>query len=159
MLAWDRAVRGEHGGAREGAGRPPKNSLASRPINFKSDNVTLEKHSDRKGGNSQQQGIRRLERAATSGNQKASDLLQKVTDPAAKLSVNAACIEMGWRQPTTTVRKISPLDTIKQAWARASEDQRREIAGWIAGRGKRRKGRGEIIPYNVRNSGGWVPNL
>jgi hypothetical protein len=74
MLAWDKVVRGEHGGAREGAGRPPTSD--PEPPEIKDDNVILEKK-PRKGavvGNSSKQGLRRLDKAAAKGNAKAADL-------------------------------------------------------------------------------------
>jgi hypothetical protein len=148
MLAWDRAVRGEHGGAREGAGRkaasqelPPHDPETGE---IKSDNVTLEKGQvDRRGGNSSQQGLRRLEKAADAGDGNAVDLLRRVLDPNDAMTVNGACVAMGWRKHTKTVvdtpdglsdavvRSIGPLDTVKQAWRCASHEQREEIAAWV----------------------------
>lgn len=146
MLAWDKAVRGEHGGAREGAGR--KSASAEIPLHdpetgeIKSDNVTLDK-SERQGGNSQQQGLRRLEKAASAGDGNAADLLRRVVNPNDAMTVNGACVAMGWRKPTVTVvdtpdgmadaavRRIGPLDLLRQAWKRATPEQREEFARWV----------------------------
>ena len=65
--AWDKAVRGEHGGAREGAGRKPA-VVAEMPDHdpetgeIKCDNVNVEKRDGtiRPTGNAAQQGLRRL---------------------------------------------------------------------------------------------------
>ncbi len=85
MLAWDKAVRGEHGGNRNPAGRnqhSPEPEAVSDMV--KSDNVTLDQ-AERQGGNSQQQGLRRLEKAASAGDGNAADLLRRVVDPASPL--------------------------------------------------------------------------
>jgi len=139
MLAWDTVIRGEHGGAREGAGRKTQGS----PF-IKTDNVSLDK-GDRSSdhGNSAQAGLRRLEKAASAGDGNAATLLRRVIDPADDMSVHGACVELGWRAATRTVkdtadglsdavvRKIGPFDTVKQAWRRASQEQREEIAAWV----------------------------
>ncbi len=54
-------------------------------------------------GNSAQAGIRRLEKAATAGDSNAADLLRRVTDPNDAMTVNGACVAMGWRKPMLTV--------------------------------------------------------
>lgn len=89
MLAWDRAVRGEHGGAREGAGRKPT-VAADVPAHdpdtgeIKAHIVSLENKPERVRstdyGNSAQAGLRRLEKAASAGDGNAADLLRRVMD-------------------------------------------------------------------------------
>ena len=76
MLAWDKAIRGEHGGNRNPTGRNQHTAEPElTPDLVKRDNVTLD-HSERQGGNSQQQGLRRLEKAASAGDGNAADLLR-----------------------------------------------------------------------------------
>lgn len=86
MLAWDKAVRGEHGGAREGAGRKPAVAADAPPHDqetgeIKADIVSLENKPDRVRptdyGNSAQAGLRRLEKAASVGDGNAADLLRR----------------------------------------------------------------------------------
>ncbi len=110
MLAWDKAVRGEHGGAREGAGRKPAVAASAPPHDpetgeIKADIVSLENKPDRVRptdyGNSAQAGIRRLEKAASAGDGNAADLLRRVVNPDDAMTVNGACVAMGWRKPTT----------------------------------------------------------
>lgn len=71
MLAWDKAMRGEHGGAREGAGRKPAVATPEHDPEtgeIKLDNIQLEKPvSDAPTGTSAQAGLRRLEKAASAG--------------------------------------------------------------------------------------------
>jgi len=91
MLAWDKAVRGEHGGAREGAGRKPAVVADTQPHDsetgeIKFNNVKLEREpSNAPMGNSAQAGLRRLEKAASAGDGNAADLLRRVVDPASPL--------------------------------------------------------------------------
>ena len=151
MLAWDKAIRGEHGGAREGAGRKPAITTDAPPHNPETgeinvDNVNVDKEQGgtiRPTGNTAQQGLRRLEKAASAGDGNAADLLRRVVDPADAMTVNRACVAMGWRKPTLTVvntpdglaaaaaRVMGPLETVRRAWARASQEQREEIAAWV----------------------------
>ncbi len=90
MLAWDVAVRGEHGGAREGAGRKPAVAADAPPhdpetgeINVS--NIHVDKVPDRPAGTTAQAGLRRLEKAASAGDGNAADLLRRVVDPASPL--------------------------------------------------------------------------
>jgi len=152
MLAWDKAVRGEHGGAREGAGRKPAVVAEAPPHDpetggIKSDNIRLESTLSGKPssdyGTSAQAGLRRLEKAASAGDGNAADLLRRVVNPDDAMTVNGACVAMGWRKPTVTVvdtpdgiadaavRRIGPLDLVRQAWKRATAEQREEIAAWV----------------------------
>ncbi len=96
-------MRGEHGGAREGAGRKPA-VAAEVPDHdpetgeIKLDNIQLEKPvSDAPTGTSAQAGLRRLEKAASAGDGNAADLLRRVVDPADAMTVNGACVVMGVR--------------------------------------------------------------
>ena len=47
--------------------------------------------------------MRRLDKAARAGNGNAADLLRRVIDPNDAMTVNGACVAMGWRKPTVTV--------------------------------------------------------
>jgi hypothetical protein len=70
-------------------------------------------------------------------------MLRRVLDKEDPLTINGACVQLGWRKPVKTVvdtddgmsdavvRRLGPLDTVRQAWKRATADQRREIAIWI----------------------------
>ncbi len=106
MLAWDQAVRGEHGGNRNPSGinqhAPPK-----QPAEVKPDNILLDQKPQKSAnsdyGTSTQAGLRRLEKAATAGDPNASAALRRVLDPKDKLTVNGACVALGWRKPTLTV--------------------------------------------------------
>jgi hypothetical protein len=73
MLAWDQAVRGEQGGKREGAGRPPK-----APKEIKLYNIQPEKEPQESAptGTSAQAGLRRLDKAAQAG-----DMLRRISAP------------------------------------------------------------------------------
>jgi len=142
VLAWDTVTRGEHGGAREGAGRKAQSFPEIKPDNIRLEN-TPPRQASSDYGTSAQSGLRRLEKSAASGDVAASALLHRVVDPKDNLTVHAACVEMGWRAATRTVkdtaeglsdavvRKIGPFDTVKQAWRRASQEQREEIAAWV----------------------------
>jgi hypothetical protein len=152
LLAFDREMRGNHGGNHGGIPNPegrnqhsPARGQSSE--RFKADNVSLEPPQSRERnssyGNSSQAGLRRLERAANAGNGYAAEMLRRVLDKEDPLTVNAACVQLGWRKPVKTVvdtddgmsdavvRRLGPLDTVRQAWKRATADQRREIAIWI----------------------------
>jgi hypothetical protein len=148
MLAWDKAVRGEHGGAREGAGRKPA-VAADVPAHdpdtgeINVSNIHVEKTPDRPAGTTAQAGLRRLDNAARAGDNNAADLLRRVIDPHDTMTVNGACVAMGWRKPTLTVvntpdglaaaaaRVMGPLETVRRAWARSTQEQREEIAAWV----------------------------
>jgi len=98
-------VRGEHGGAREGAGRKPAVTVDAPPhdpetgeINVS--NIHVDKVPDRPAGTTAQAGIRRLEKAASAGDGNAADLLRRVVNPDDAMTVNGACVAMGWRKPT-----------------------------------------------------------
>ena len=66
-----------------------------------------------------------------------------MVNPDDAMTVNGACVAMGWRKPTVTVvdtpdgmadaavRRIGPLDLVRQAWKRATSEQREEIARWV----------------------------
>ncbi len=139
MLAWDKAVRGEHGGAREGAGRKPA-VAAEVPDHdpetgeIKLDNIQLEKPvSDAPTGTSAQAGLRRLEKAASAGDGNAADLLRRVMSlnekgrpegrpmaqsPGHRSLWNAT---RGW---TKGRRNASPI------WCRHPSNARRECGTW-----------------------------
>lgn len=117
MLAWDRAVRGEHGGAHNPNRDPQTGRFVSKPVEcLKSDNVRLEDAAKKLGtldyGNSAQAGLRRLEKAASSGDQTAAALLRRVVNPNDNMSVNGACVQMGWRKPTRTITLLRSYRSI-----------------------------------------------
>jgi len=105
MLAWDKAVRGEHGGNRNPTGRnqhtPEPEAV---PDVVKPDIIRLDQGAASKSssdyGTSAQAGIRRLEKAASAGDGNAADLLRRVVNPDDAMTVNGACVAMGWRKPT-----------------------------------------------------------
>lgn len=137
MLAWDQTTRGTHG--RTNAPRDPDTGQFKPEL----DNIQDRFDGSAPTGTSAQAGIRRLEKAAADGDGNAMDLLQRVIDPDDKMSINGACVKMGWRKPVRTVvdtddgmsdavvRRMGPIDTIKQAWKRATREQREEVAAWI----------------------------
>ncbi len=148
MLAWDKAVRGEHGGNRNPTGRnqhtpePESGAVEVKPDNILLDLAPASKPSS-DYGTSAQAGLRRLEKAASSGDRNAADLLHRVIDTNDAMSVNGACVAMGWRKATITVvntpdgladaaaRVMNSLDTVRRAWTHASQEQREEIAAWV----------------------------
>lgn len=91
-------------GAREGAGRKPAAPAPDHDLEtgeIKLNNVKLEREpSTAPMGNSAQAGIRRLEKAASVGDGNAADLLRRVINPDDAMTVNGACVAMGWRKPT-----------------------------------------------------------
>jgi hypothetical protein len=137
-LHWDRAVRGDHGGAHN----PTGINQHSEADQVNVDNVNVDQMGTvRPVGNSAQAGLRRLDRAAQAGNEQAATMLAKVLD--GSVSVNAACIALGWRPKTQTVvdtaegligaavRRFGALDTVMYAWYRADAEGRDRIVAWI----------------------------
>jgi hypothetical protein len=142
MLAWDQAIRGDHGGSHNPNRDPETGRLTAPTLNV--DNIHVEDNGTvRPTGTSAEAGLRRLDKAAQGGDEKAAALLHRVVDPNDDMTVNGACIEMGWRKPTKTVvdtddgmadaivQRLGSIDTIRQAWKRASQEQREEIAAWF----------------------------
>ena len=135
LVALDRALRGKHG--RTNAPRDPKTGRLLPEKN----NVIHKEERNFASGNSAQGGLRRLDKAAQAGDEKAADLLRQVTDPANPKTVHRACIEMGWRQETitvpvdtlcdTTIRRIGALHTVQQAWHKADQSERSAITAWL----------------------------
>ncbi len=148
MLAWDKAVRGEHGGNRNPTGRnqhtpePESGAVEVKPDNILLDLAPASKPSS-DYGTSAQAGLRRLEKAASDGDGNAADLLRRVIDPDDAMTVNGACVAMGWRKPTLTVvntpdglvaasaRVMDPLDNLRRLWSRANQQEREEMAAWM----------------------------
>jgi len=96
MLAWDKAVRGEHGGNRNPTGRnqhtPEPEAV---PDVVKLDNIQLDQSKGASPtGTSAQAGLRRLEKAASAGDGNAADLLRRVVNPDDAMTVNGACVAM-----------------------------------------------------------------
>jgi hypothetical protein len=93
-------------------------------------------------GTSEQAGLRRLRKAAESGDSRAQQQLEDVLS--GKVSVHRACVVMGWRKPTVTLRdepvvlfeaalkKSTPLETAKRAWLKMSQDEREEFREWTS---------------------------
>jgi hypothetical protein len=142
QLAWDRAVRGEHGGAHNPEGIGGKSG--KQPIIVNVDNVNVDNGGTvRPTGNSADAGLRRLDKAAQAGDEKAADMLRRVLDPNDPMTVNGAAVIMGWRKPmisvVNTIESITdaavknggPLKTVQRAWAKASQTEREEIANWV----------------------------
>ncbi len=144
MLAWDKAVRGEHGGNRNPTGRnqhTPEPDAVADVVNVS--NIHVDHIPERPAGTTAQAGLRRLEKAASAGDGNAADLLRRVVNPDDAMTVNGACVAMGWRKPMLTVvntpdglaaaaaRVIGPMDTVRRAWGRATQEQREEIAAWV----------------------------
>lgn len=106
-------------------------------------------------GTSAQQGIRRLRKAAEgkydpetgeiieAPDEKAADLLARVMDATSEMSVNKACVEMGWRPKTATVRvdqiadeavkRAGPMETAMRAWRKMTMEDQEQFLDW-AGR-------------------------
>lgn len=78
---------------------------------------------ERPTGNSAAAGLRKLQKAANEGNEKAAEELEAVKS-AAK-SINAACIDAGLR------KKATPLETMMRAWRKASDEERAQFRDWI----------------------------
>ena len=147
LLAFDRETRRNDGGANN----PNRDEATGRLIPRTEDDILtvdiihgeVDKAVARPTGTSSQAGLRRLEKAAEAGDGNAADMLRRVLDPNDPMTVNGACVHMGWRQPTKTVvdtddgmsdavvRRLGPIDTVRQAWKRASVEQREEIAAWV----------------------------
>lgn len=115
VLAWDKAVRGEHGGSRNSTGRNQHTlepEVAADVV--KADNIRLDlqvRKPPSDYGNSAQSGLRRLEKAASASDGNAADLLRRVVNPDDAMTVNSACVAMGWRlsplQAREWINKVS----------------------------------------------------
>lgn len=93
-------------------------------------------------GNTEQAGLRRLRKAAEAGDERAQIWLDDVL--AGKVSVHRACIEMGWRKPTVTVRddpehmieaavkKAGPMETAMRAWRKMSQEDQEQFLDWAS---------------------------
>lgn len=93
-------------------------------------------------GTSEQAGIRRLRKAAEAGDSRAQLWLDDVI--AGKVSVHRACVAMGWRKPTITLRdepvalfeaavkKSSAFETAKRAWFKMSQDDQERFLDWAS---------------------------
>ena len=79
---WDRATRGDHGGAHNPTGLGGKSGKTEADI-VNDDNVNVDNPPGtiRPTGNSSQAGLRRLEKAASAGDGNAADLLRRILDP------------------------------------------------------------------------------
>lgn len=101
-------------------------------------------------GTTAQAGLRRLRKAAATGDAKAADLLRQVLEHS--MTIHAACVAMGWRKPTITlvdtpervsraaVTKSGALGLVQYVWQGATSPERAQIAEWISEQASRRKG-------------------
>lgn len=142
--AWLAAKRGEHGGAHNPHGLGGKSGKTAADI-VEYDNVKLDKEPAAPGqaptGNSSDQGLRRLDKAAQRGDAKADELLRQVL--AHKMTVHAACLAMGWRKATKSVvdtptghavaaiKCSGALGTVQQVYLLASPSDRQQIYAWV----------------------------
>lgn len=97
---------------------------------------------ERPTGNTEQAGLRRLRKTAEAGDSRAQLWLDDVL--AGKVSVHRACVAMGWRKPTVTLRdeplalfeaavkKSSALETAKRAWFKMSPDEQEQFLDWAS---------------------------
>jgi hypothetical protein len=112
---------GSHGGAREGAGRPPTR-----------DESAAAAHAERRSEREIQGSERNLEKTVGRGRGYALARLDRdhpklaARVRAGELSANAAAIEAGFRKPR------DPLADAKAAWRRMSPEQRAAFEDWIA---------------------------
>jgi hypothetical protein len=91
-------MTGGHGGAHNPSGKNQHSKVASDEVNVSNANVDLASNTVRPAGNSAQAGLRRLEKAAEAGDGNAADMLRRVLDPNDPMTVNGACVHMGWRR-------------------------------------------------------------
>ncbi len=109
MLAWDRATRGEHGGAHNPRGLGGKSGKTVDDIVNVDDMHVDNKHSTvRPTGTSAQAGLRRLEKAAEAGDGNAVDMLRRVLDPNDAMTVNGACVAMGYVEVVHSMHTLPP---------------------------------------------------
>ncbi len=95
-------------------------------------------------GTSMDAGLRRLRKAAKAGDSKAQQHLDSVLSGA--VSTHKACVEMGWRKPTVTVRddpgalaeaamrRSTPLETLMHIWLQTNEKDRAAFLEWARAR-------------------------
>jgi hypothetical protein len=142
LALWDAQTQRGTGGANNPNRDPETGRLMSSALNV--DNIHVEdKAPPRPTGTAQQAGLRRLRKAAEEGDSRARQQFEDVLS--GRTSVHAACVALGWRKPTLTVRdepvalfeaalrKSSPLETAKRVWLRMSPAEQEEFLDW-AGR-------------------------
>jgi hypothetical protein len=134
LALWDAAVARQHGGDRRSAART------------KMDNIHLDHEGPPKtpDGTSAERAIRRLRKAAETGDEKAASLYQRVI--ANEVAPNRAAIEMGWRKPTATIvdlpdaayahakKHLGAVGLAERAFADLTTDQRWAFFEWAAAR-------------------------
>lgn len=93
-------------------------------------------------GTSEAAGLRRLRKAAEAGDSRAQLFLEDVLS--GKTSVHKACLEMGWRKPTVTLRdepaaifeaavqRSTPMETAMRAWRKMSAEDREQFLDWAS---------------------------
>lgn len=90
-------MRGEHGGNRNPTGRNQHTTEPQGvPDMVKVSNIHVDHMPERPAGTTAQAGLRRLEKAASAGDGNAADLLHRVVNPDDAMTVNGACVAMGW---------------------------------------------------------------
>lgn len=104
------------------------------------DNIHGSSEPQRPTGTSEQAGLRRLRKAAEAGDARAQVWLDDVL--AEKVSVHRACVAMGWRKPTITLRdeplaifeaavkKSSALETARRSWLKMSMEEQEQFIEW-----------------------------
>lgn len=111
-------VVAEHGGAREGAGRPGHEAEPKIPRGNQGDNVTLIS-SESPRGNKVPYLLGRIKREAQAGSQVAVTALKRYVD--GEWTANRAAIEAGVKRPTL------PIDTVLRLLPKLSAEERARV--------------------------------
>jgi hypothetical protein len=139
---FDAAIKGQHGGVHNPNRDAVTGRMASKPLNV--DNINVEDHRKtvRPTGTSADQGLRRIRKEADAGNGAAKAQLADVLSE--KTSVNKACVVLGFRKKTITIRdepetiaeaaikRSGAFLTAQQAWGHMTSDERREFLAWTS---------------------------
>lgn len=137
--AYDEIVAREPGGANNPLGLGGHTGKTADDV-VNVDNIHIDNIPDRPTGTSEQAGLRRLRKAAEAGDARAQMWLDDVL--AGKVSVHRACVAMGWRKPTITLRdepiaifeaavkKSSALETARRSWLKMSMEEQEQFIEW-----------------------------
>jgi hypothetical protein len=138
---FDAAIKGQHGGAHNPTGLGGRSGkVTSTVVNV--DNINVVKKTVRPTGTSSDQGLRRLRKEADAGNAAAKEQLADVLSE--KTTVNKACVVLGFRKKTITIRdepetiaeaaikRSGAFLTAQQAWGHMTFDERREFLAWTS---------------------------
>jgi hypothetical protein len=144
MDLYDGEVKRGDGGANNPNRDPETGRLVAAPLT--GNNIPSEGEPGRPEGTSAQKGLRRLRAAAETGDPRAqalhADVLAKRIIDGKKMTVNRACVEMGWRSPTLTVKndpialieaaskRVPPLELAQRAWRMMSPEDRDQLLDW-----------------------------